>query len=91
MSASLTLQYMIIAVAVLVSAWVVMKKQFPGAVRRLRVAMALPLLRERRSGRLQRLGRWLAPAPRLSGEPGCNGCSSCEPASTKSSSKSSPR
>ena len=34
---SLALQYIVIALAVAVSAWVVLKKQFPDAVRRLRI------------------------------------------------------
>ena len=44
MAASLLLQYIIVVLAVLVSAGVVMYKQFPNAARRLRVALALPLL-----------------------------------------------
>ena len=43
MDASLALQYAIIAVAVVVSAWVVLKKQFPGPVRKARIALALLL------------------------------------------------
>ncbi|MBF9174329.1 hypothetical protein I4I65_20360, partial [Xanthomonas campestris pv. campestris] len=50
---SLTLQYVIIALAVLVSAWVVMKKQFPGTLRRLRGALALALVREGRPAWMQ--------------------------------------
>ncbi|WP_319019525.1 DUF6587 family protein, partial [Xanthomonas sacchari] len=42
MSASLLLQYLVIALAVLVSAWVVLKKQFPGTARKLRGARPLP-------------------------------------------------
>ncbi|WP_043930079.1 DUF6587 family protein, partial [Xanthomonas citri] len=34
MTLPLTLQYLVIAIAVLVSLWVVMKKQFPGVLRR---------------------------------------------------------
>ena len=49
MDASLALQYAIIAIAVVVSAWVVLKKQFPGPVRKARIALALPLLREGRA------------------------------------------
>ncbi|MEE7559920.1 hypothetical protein HH299_09560, partial [Xanthomonas sp. Kuri4-2] len=45
MDLSLALQYAVIALAVLASAWVVLKKQFPGTVRRLRGALALRLLR----------------------------------------------
>ena len=41
MDASLALQYAIIAIAVVVSAWVVLKKQFPGPLRKARIALAL--------------------------------------------------
>ena len=40
------------------------RRQFPAGVRRLRIACAVPLLREGRSPWLQRLGRWMAPEPR---------------------------
>ena len=54
------LQYAVIALAVLVSAGVVAKKQFPGAVRRLRAAVALPLVRQTHVPPLQALGRRMA-------------------------------
>ena len=80
MSISLLVQYLVIALAVLVSAWVVLKKQFPGAARRVRGRLASPLLRAHRPAWAQSLGRRLAPpAARSSG--GCSGCSSCEPGS----------
>lgn len=82
MDLSLTLQYLVIAAAVLASAWVVMNKQFPGTTRRLRVALALALLREGRAGWLQRLGRSVAPVG--NGDAGaCGGCSSCGPSQTQ--------
>ena len=78
MDASLALQYAIIAVAVVVSLWVVLKKQFPGPLRRLRGALALPLLRQGSVGWRYRLGRWIAPPP--SGvDASCGGCNSCGP------------
>ncbi len=76
-SLSLTLQYVAIALAVIVSAWVVLNKQFPDLARRLRIALALPLVREGRPAWLRRLGKRIAPAPR-SGADACGGCSSCE-------------
>lgn len=77
----LWLQYVVIALAAGVSAGVVWKKQFPASWRRMRAALALPLLR-RRSPRAQRLGRWLAPP--ASGNAGaCGGCDSCGPAPRK--------
>lgn len=77
MSASLTLQYMIIAVAVLVSVWVVAKKQFPGSTRKLRVAMALKLLHESRPAWQRALGRRIAP-PGSAGAAACGGCTGCD-------------
>ena len=78
MDASLALQYAIIAVAVVVSAWVVVKKQFPGPLRKLRGALALPLLREGNAGWRRRLGRWIAP-PAPGADAACGGCNSCGP------------
>lgn len=77
MSATLLLQYAIVALAVLASAWVVATKQFPGAIRRLRGVCALVLVREGRPGWMHRLGRTIAPAAATAAE-GCGGCSACE-------------
>ena len=49
MDTGLLIQYLIIAVAVLVSAWVVLKKQFPGTVRKARGAIALGLVKPQRA------------------------------------------
>lgn len=76
MTASLALQYAVIAVAVLVSAWVVFRKQAPGAARRLRIALALPLVREGRPAWLRALGKRIAPAPKAAD--GCAGCDGCD-------------
>ncbi|MBD9468022.1 DUF6587 family protein [Pseudoxanthomonas sp. PXM01] len=77
MDVSLALQYAIIAVAVVVSAWVVLKKQFPGPLRKARVALALPLLREDRAGWVRVLGRWIAPPGLTTGGKACGGCDGC--------------
>ena len=77
MHAGLFVQYVVIAIAVAISAGVVAQKQFPAGVRRLRVAVAVPLVREGRAGWLRRLGRFIAPAPQM-GEGSCGGCHSCE-------------
>lgn len=77
MSASLALQYAIVAMAVLVSAVVVVRKQFPGTVRKLRVALALPLLREGKPDWQRVLGKWIAPEARAGGAGGCGGCDGC--------------
>jgi len=76
MTASLALQYAIVAAAVLVSAWVVFRKQAPGAARRLRIALALPLVRDGRPAWLRALGKRIAPAPKAAG--GCSGCDGCD-------------
>ena len=76
MSAGLLAQYLVIALAVLVSAVVVMHKQFPNATRRLRIAIALPLLRDGRPAWLRALAKKIAPPGQGAGEDcgGCNGC-----------------
>ncbi|MBB4595204.1 MULTISPECIES: DUF6587 family protein [Xanthomonas] len=78
MDLSLTVQYVVIAIAVLVSLWVVMKKQFPGTLRRLRGALALALLRAGRPAWMQAVGRRVAP-PAAQGAASCGGCDSCGP------------
>jgi hypothetical protein len=65
-----------------VSVWVVLKKQFPGFVRRVRGALALWLVKPQRSERLQAWGRKLAPAP-SSGAGACGGCDTCGPKAPK--------
>ena len=77
MDASLLAQYVVIAVAVIVSAGFVVRRQFPQGVRRLRLACAVPLVREGRPAWLQRLGRWLAPVP-AKGADDCGGCNGCK-------------
>ena len=75
MSAGLLLQYAVVALAATASVLVVLHKRFPNTTRRLRVALALPLLRTGRPGWMRAIGRWLAPAP-ASGKD-CGGCDSC--------------
>ena len=76
MQASLLLQYLVVALAVLASAAVVMRKQFPNAARKLRIALALPLLREGRPAWLRALARKIAP-PGQGGGKDCGGCNGC--------------
>ena len=79
MDAGLLLQYVVIALAVLLSAGYVAKRQWPGPVRKLRIACALPLLREGRAPWLRALGRRVAPPVRDSAG-GCGtGCDGCGP------------
>ena len=77
MSTSLLLQYLVIGLAVLASALHVASSRFPAGMRRLRVAMALPLLRTGRAPWLRALGRWIAPLPSAMAGDGCGGCNSC--------------
>lgn len=79
MDAGLLLQYVVIALAVLLSAGYVAKRQWPGPVRKLRIACALPLLREGRAPWLRALGRRVAP-PVLDSAGACGtGCDGCGP------------
>jgi hypothetical protein len=78
MSLSLLLQYCVIALAVLASAGVVMRRQFPNATRSLRIACALPLLREGRPRWMRVLGKGIAPAA-ASKAGACGGCDGCGP------------
>lgn len=77
MSAGLLAQYVVVALAVLASVIVVMRKQFPNASRRLRIAIALPMLREASPDVLKKIGRWIAPGPAAGGKD-CGGCNSCD-------------
>ncbi len=77
MTAGLLVQYLLIALAVCVSLVVVMRNQFPGATRRLRIALALPLLRDGAPAYFKKIGRWLAPTPIGDGKD-CGGCNSCD-------------
>ena len=78
MNAALAFQYLLIALALLFSVWVVMKKQFPSATRKLRVAAAVPLVREGRPAWMRKLGRRIAPAGGNSAN-ACGGCNNCGP------------
>ncbi len=82
MDTGLLLQYAVIALAVVVSAWVVLKKQFPGVVRKARGAIALALVKPQRAAWLQALGRRIAP-PASGGGSACGGCDSCGPSTPK--------
>ncbi|MDR1076128.1 MAG: hypothetical protein LBL59_07525 [Xanthomonadaceae bacterium] len=80
MSLPMALQYVAVAILVLISGWVVLKKQFPNLLRRMRIALAIPMLREGKPVWVRRLGKWIAPVP-ASGGPGCGGCGGCDSSS----------
>lgn len=71
------LQELIVGVLVLGAAAFVLHDRAPALSRRLRVALAVPLVRDGRPGWVRRVGRWIAP-PRLASN-GCGGCTGCEP------------
>jgi hypothetical protein len=75
---SLLLEYMVVAIAVSVSVWVVIRKQFPRAERRFRIALAAPLVRDGRPHWLRAFGRLIAPAPRAAPDTACGGCARCD-------------
>ena len=77
MDGGLLAQYFVIALVVVASIAIVARSQFPAATRKLRIAVALPLLREGMPGWARLLGRRLAPVPRGK-TAGCAGCDSCE-------------
>ena len=78
-SAGLLLQYAVIGLAVLLSAGYVVKRQLPGPIRKLRIACAVPLLREGRGPWVQALGRWAAPAATGTGAACATDCGGCGP------------
>jgi hypothetical protein len=71
------LQELIVGVLVLGAAAFVLHDRAPALSRRLRVAIAVPLVRDGRPEWLKRVARWIAP-PRPASN-GCGGCSGCEP------------
>ena len=79
MAAGLLLQYVVVALAVALSAGYVAKRQWPGAVRRLRIACAVPLLREGQAAWARKVGGWIAPQVQGSDGDGCGGCGGCGP------------
>lgn len=79
MGAGLLLQYVVIALAVTLSAGYVFKRQWPGVVRRLRIACAASLLRDGRAAWLRNAGRWIAPPAQGNGGTCGTGCDGCGP------------
>jgi hypothetical protein len=71
------LQEFVVGLVVLAAAAFVLHDRAPGLSRRLRVALAVPLVREERPAWMKRTARWIAP-PRVASN-GCGGCTGCEP------------
>ena len=78
MDAGLLAQYVAVGTAVALSAGYVLRRQFPQATRRLRVAVALPLLRDGRPRWVRAAGRRIAPRASAA-DAGCGGCTGCAP------------
>ena len=76
MDLPLWLQYLVIGLVALVALWMFLRRQFPGLVRRARIAVAAPMVREGRPPWMRTLARRIAPAVRADGSAcgGCNGC-----------------
>jgi len=79
MDLPLWLQYLVIGAVVIAALWIFAKKQIPGTLRRLRIAIASPLIRDGRSGWMRALARWIAPPGRGGGASSCGGCNDCGP------------
>ena len=71
MDAGLVVQYVIIALAVVLSAAYVVRRQWPGVVRRVRGAVALWLMRDIRAPWMRAVGRRIAPPARVGSATGC--------------------
>ena len=79
----LWLQYLVIGAVVLAALWIFVKKQMPGTLRRLRIALATPLVREERPAWMRALARRIAPPSRSGGASSCGGCNDCGPEGPK--------
>lgn len=79
MHAGLLAQYVVIGVVVAASAGFVLQSRWPAGVRRLRIACALPLVRDARPAWMRKVGKWIAPQAMAGGADcgaSCDGCSS---------------
>ncbi|WP_374011703.1 DUF6587 family protein [Pseudoxanthomonas koreensis] len=72
----LWLQYLLVGLVVALALWVFVRKQFPGSLRRLRMAVATPLVRDGRPAWMRALARRIAP-PGSGGGSSCGGCNGC--------------
>lgn len=75
----LWLQYAIVGAIVIVALWIFAKKQLPGTLRRVRLALAAPLVREGRPAWMRALARRIAPPSKGGGASACGGCDNCGP------------
>ncbi|MGY3264370.1 DUF6587 family protein [Lysobacter sp. HA35] len=75
MNTGIVLQQIIVALAVVASAVYVFRTRLPGTSRRLRGWLAIRMI-DSGSASIAKLGRRLAPAPRI--QDGCGSCDGCE-------------
>lgn len=75
----LWLQYAVIGMVVAIALWIFAKKQLPGTLRRARVALAAPLVRDGRPAWMRSLARRIAPPGAGPGGAACGGCDNCGP------------
>jgi hypothetical protein len=79
----LWLQYAIVGAIVVAALWIFAKKQLPGTLRKARLALAGPLVREGRPAWMRALARWIAPPSSGAGASACGGCDNCGPESKR--------
>lgn len=71
----LVAQHAVVAVVVMAAALFVLRDRAPAFTRTLRIAIAVPLVREARPAWVKRLGQAIAPTPPAASACGrCNGC-----------------
>ena len=75
----LWLQYLVVGVIVAAALWIFARKQLPGPLRRARLALAAPLVRDGRPAWMRSLARRIAPPESGSGASACGGCDNCGP------------
>jgi hypothetical protein len=78
MHAVIAIQYVAVGIAVAASGVYVLNSRWPAGVRKMRIACAVPLVREARPRWVRKVGAWIAPRVRNAAAcgDGCDGCSS---------------
>ena len=73
------LQYLVVGVIVAAALWIFARKQLPGTLRKARLALAAPLVRDGRPAWMRSLARRIAPPGSGDGASACGGCDNCGP------------